>query len=318
MDVIYTNAGREDLGVLSAYGFDLSFGAAENDFEIVIGTSEAKLEYGAYIYMEGTEYGGIVDAKKTKTNSESVTYTGRTWHGILNSKVIEPDPGDDYFIVSGDANDVLSALIERMELSDLFTAKDVAAGIDIAKYQFHRYCKGYDGIVDMLSENNAKLKIEWENRCVKISAIPLNDYSDYPVDGDIATLTVEQHDKKVNHLVCLGGGELSERVVIHLYANQNGDIVDEQYYTGLDEIAETYDYANSENLRADGIKKLKELRDNDKAEIKLPEDGELTYDIGDIVQASDVNTGVVATASVTQKIVKINNGTISIDYKTGS
>lgn len=318
MDLIYTNSERVDQGVLSAYAFDLSYGASENDFALIIGTVEAMLDYGAFIYMEGTEYGGIVDAKKVITNSESITYIGRTWHGVMNSKIIEPDPGENYFTVSGDANEILALLIVRMGLSDLFTAKKEASGIDIGKYQFHRYCKGYDGTAAMLSENGAKLKIAWQNQTVELSAIPIDDYTQKPIDGDTTTLTVEQHKKKVNHLVCLGKGELAEREVLHLYVDQNGNIGDSQHYTGVDEVTEKYENSNTEDLRSDGVKRLKELRDNDKAEITLPENGVLTYDIGDIVEASDVQTGVSATASVTQKIVRINNGAISTEYKTGS
>ena len=318
MDLIYTNSEREDQGCLSAYAFDLSYGASENDFAMVIGIAEAVLDYGAVIYMEGTEYGGIVDAKNTTSNSESVTYKGRTWHGVLNSKIIEPDAGENYCVVSGDANVILSLLIDRMGLSDLFTAKKEAAGIDIARYQFHRFCYGYDGIADMLSDNGAKLKMVWKNRTVELSAVPIDDYTESPVDGDIATLTVEQHKNKVNHLICLGSGELSEREVIHLYADQNGTIGDTQYFTGLDEVTEKYENSNSEDLRSDGVKRFNELRNNDKAEITLPENDVLIYDIGDIVEASDVQTGVVATAPVTQKIVRINNGAISTEYKIGS
>ena len=317
MDLIYTNSERVDQGVLSTYAFDLSYGASENDFAMVIGTEEAMLDYGAFIYIEGTEYGGIVDAKQVRTNSESITYIGRTWHGVLNSKVIEPDHGENYYAVSGDANKILSLLIARMGLSELFTAKKEAAGIDIGKYQFHRYCKGYDGITSMLSDNGAKLKIAWKNQTVELSAVPIDDYTQNPIDGDTTTLTVEQHEKKVNHLVCLGKGELVEREVIHLYVDQNGNIGDTQYYTGVDEVTEKYENSNTEDLRSDGVKRFKELRDNDKAEITLPENDALTYDIGDIVEASDVQTGVSATASVTQKIVRINNGAISTEYKTG-
>lgn len=317
MDLIYTNSERVDQGVLSAYAFDLSYGASENDFAMVIGTAEAMLDYGAFVYMEGTEYGGIVDAKQVRTNSESITYMGRTWHGVLNSKIIEPNSGENYFTVSGDANQILALLIVRMGLSELFTAKKEAAGVDIGKYQFHRYCKGYDGIAAMLSDNGAKLKIAWKNQTVELSAVPIDDYTQNPIDGDTTTLTVEQHEKKVNHLVCLGKGELAEREVIHLYADQNGNIGDTQYYTGVGEVTEKYENSNTEDLRSDGVKRFKELRDNDKAEITLPENDDLTYDIGDIVEASDVQTGVSATASVTQKIVRINNGAISTEYKTG-
>lgn len=319
MDLIYTNAQRIDQGVLTTHAFDLSFGKSENDFELTLGANEPMLEYGAFVYCDGTEYGGIIDARKTSTNGETVTYKGRTWHGIINSKVVQPDTGEDYFIMSGDANALLAELIERLGLGGLFVADESVSGIAITEYKFHRYCKGYDGIRDMLEDNGAKLMIKWEGRTVVLSALPIVDYSAEPVDGDMAALTVERYEKKVNHLIALGAGELSEREVIHLYVNQAGEIVDTQFYFGLDEIAETYDFssvATSEELRNYSVKQLKELRDNDTAEIDFASN-DLSYDIGDIVGAEDIKSGVTVTAAVTQKIVNISNGTVSIEYKTG-
>lgn len=316
MDLIFTNAKRVDQGVLTAYAFDLSFGANENDFEMTLGRSEAVLEYGAFIYMEGTEYGGIVDSKKTHTNDENITYMGRTWHGILNSKVIQPEEGESHFVVTGDANDILASLIVRLGLEDLFSV-DESPSFNISKYQFHRYCKAYDGIRDMLSDNGGKLKIVWEDRSVRLSAVPAVDYTEDPVDGDVATLTVERHEKKVNHLVCLGRGELTEREVVHLYVDQFGRIGSFQYYTGFEEVADVYDNSNAEDLESEGRKKLTELRDNDKAEIALSENDTFVYDIGDVVGANDMQSGVSVSATVTQKIVRINNGAASTEYKTG-
>lgn len=317
MDLIFTNAKKVDQGVLSTHSFDLSYGASENDFELTLGANEPTLETDACIYIEGTEYGGTVDGLKTSTNSETITYKGRTWHGILNSKVIQPDTGEDYLVVSGDANEVLSFLIDRLGLSGLFVADENQSGVNISNYKFHRYCKGYDGVADMLADNGGKLKIAWKDRAVHLSAEPIVDYTKSPVDGDIATLTVEQHKQKVNHLICLGKGDLADREVIHLYVDQFGRIGDVQYYTGLAEIADTYDNNNSDDLRNDGIKRLKELRNNDKAEISLPESEGQIYDIGDIVGATEYKSGVSVSATVTQKIVKINNGVVSTEYKTG-
>ncbi len=320
MDLIYTNGGRVDQGVLSAYAFDLSFGVSENDFEITLGLRENTLEFGAFIYMEGTEYGGVVDGMETSTTGETIIYSGRTWHGILNSKVIQPDSGKDYFTVSGDANVVLSTLITRMGLGDLFTVSENLSGITISGYQFTRYCKGYDGIRAMLAAAGAKLMIKWESRTVLLYAVPIADYTDTPVDGDMVVLTVKQYRQKVNHLICLGKGDLAAREVIHLYVNASGKIGDTQYYTGIDEITETYDYSNAESsaeLRKSGIEKLTELMNTDKAEISIPEMLGLSYDIGDVVGASDIKSGVTVTAAVSQKIVKIQNGAISTEYKTG-
>lgn len=317
MDLIYTNAQRVDQGTFSTYALDMSYGADENDFELTLGANEPMLETDAVIFIENTEYGGTVDGLKTRTNGETITYSGRTWHGILNSKVIQPDTGEDYLIVSGDANEVIAFLLARLGLSGLFVAAESLSGIDISGYQFRRYCFGYDGLKDMLSDNGAKLMIVWENRSVVLSAAPVVDYSKAPIDGDIATLSVEQRRNKVNHLICLGKGDLAAREVIHLYVDQFGRIGDVQYYTGLAEIVDTYENSNSDDLRNDGIKHLKEIRNTDKAEIALTEAEGLVYDIGDIVSATEYKSGVRVAESVTQKIVKINNGVVNTEYKTG-
>lgn len=319
MDLIYTNANRADQGVLKSHAFDLSFGAFENDFELTLGADESMLEYGAFAYIESTEYGGIVDAMKTSTSGETITYKGRTWHGILNSKVIEPDTGESHLVVSGDANEILRRLIARLGLSDLFVAAENLSKVNISAYKFSRFCKAYDGIRAMLAKNEAKLKIAWNGRMVHLSAEPVSDYTDSPIDGDIAPLTVERHEKKVNHLICLGRGELTDREIIHLFVDHFGRIGRVQYFTGLDEITETYENANVESieeLEEGGIDRLTVLRNNDTAEIDLPE-SERSYDIGDIVGATDVKSGVSVSAAVSQKIVKIINGVVSTEYKTG-
>ncbi len=320
MDLIYTDANRADQGVLKTHAFDLSFGKDENDFELVLGADEPVLEYGAIAYIEGTEYGGEVGAKRTSTNSETIIYKGRTWHGILNSKVIEPDTGESHLVVSGDANEILSMLLDRLRLSELFVAVDNLSGINISGYKFSRYCKAYDGIRAMLSKNGAKLKITWEGRYVHLSAEPIADYTESPLDGDTATLTVERHEKKVNHLICLGRGEGAEREILHLYVDRFGNIGSSQYYTGIDEIIDTYENVNVESvveLEECGIDRLTELRNNDTAEIDLPELQGISYDIGDIVGASEIKSGVSVSAAVSQKIVKIKNGVVSTEYKTG-
>ena len=318
MDLIYTNARHVDQGVLSAYAFDLSFGASENDFELKLGASGPALDFGAFVYIEGTEHGGVVDAKKTSTDGKTITYTGRTWHGMMDSKVIEPDPGASHLIVNGDANDVLTMLIDRLGLGDLFAVSAGASGITIKNHKFARYCLGYDGIADMLADHGAKLKMTWENRAVCLSAVPIVDYTTAPVDADMATLTVELHGNKVNHLICLGQGELAERDIIHLYADRFGQIIDKPYYTGIDERCDVYENTSVptlEELWENGVKRFRELREVDKADISKINDA-FAYDIGDIVGALDVDSGITVTAAVTQKIVRINNGAVSTEYKT--
>lgn len=322
MDLIYTNADRVDMGILQAYELDLSFGVddSENDFEIVLGKTEPLLADGSLIYAEGTEYGGIVGGLKSSSEEETRTHVGRTWHGVLNSKVIEPDPGADYLNANGDAHDVLALLLERFALAELFTVKSGASGIAIKNYKFDRYIKGYDGIRKMLGKHGAKLHIRWEGGRVVLSVLPVIDYADSPVDGDEAALSVERYGDKVNHLICLGSGDLAAREVIHLYVDQFGRIGNKQYFTGLAEVVDVYDYgsaSSSEQLREDGIKHFEEIRNRDSVGVTVYDGSAIEYDIGDIIGGTDTTTGNTASATVAQKIVKINNGAVSIEYKTG-
>lgn len=320
MDLVYTNSKKIDQGVLHAYAFDLSFGVEENDFEMTLEADNERLEYGALVYVEGSEYGGIIDGIGSATNGDTITYKGRTFHGILNSKVIEPDAGEDYLIVSGEANNVLKTMIDRLKLGGLFVVSETVTNITIPSYQFNRYCKGYDGLKAMLASVGAKLKIAWKDRAVLLSAEAIVDYTKYGIDSDSAELTVELHDKKVNHLICLGRGELAAREVLHLYVDQFGRIGETPYYTGLDEITEIYDNngaESTEELKTGGIEYLEELRNIDTALINLPISNGSTYDIGDIVGATDIKSGITAAAPVSQKIVKITNGDLVIEYKIG-
>ena len=321
MDLIYTNAKRTDLGVLLAHALDLSFGTDENenDFELTLGKSEPILEDGAIIYIDGTEYGGIVGGMRSSSTDEVRTHIGRTWHGIINDKIICPDAGKDYLVVTGEANEVIGAMILRLGLGGLFKARTASSGIDIRKYQFARYVRGYDGFRAMLASVGAKLKMAWSGTYMELYAEPIVDYTDQPVDGDEAALTVERFGSKVNHLICLGSGILADRMVLHLYVDQFGRIGSTQYYTGLEEIADIYDYANAasmEELLDYGTKQLKSMQDIDKVELTAYEGSGLEYDIGDIIGGTDTTTGNTASATVTQKIVNIKNGVVSIKYKT--
>lgn len=320
MDLIYTNRKGIEQGVLQSYSLDLSFGAAENNFELTVDKSEPILENGAYIHIEGTEYGGIVGGQKYDSELRTRTTTGRTWHGVLNSKVLEPNAGADYLIVSGDSVTVLTALISRLGLSKLFTAAKDHGSITVKRYQFARYCKGYDGIRAMLKASSAKLRMHWNDGKVHVWAEPLTDYTESPIDGDDAVIVMEKHHDRVNHLVCLGSGELQQRMVLHLYVDQFGRIGTTKYYTGLNEITDVYDFGNAgteAELKAGGVTRLEELQDVDKVDVTAREGSSVLYDIGDIVGGTDSDTGNTASAEVTQKIVRINNGTVSIEYQTG-
>lgn len=318
MDLIYMNASMEDVGVIRAYEFDLAYGSDENDFELKVSTENHCCEAGYFVYIEGTEYGGIIDAVASDTAAEEVTYTGRTWHGILNSKVLCPDAGQDYLTVSGNANAVLGMLISRLGLTSLFAASSETSTLSFSGYSLERYITGYDGIRKMLNSVGGKLLMSYENYKVILSAVPIVDYTDDGFDSDILSFAIKKASKKINHLICLGKGELKDRLVLHLYADVNDNISQTQTQTGLDEYSAVYDYSSAEDadkLLAAGTQRLSELQKQDDLTISLAETDD-AYDVGDIVGATDNVTGIAIAVPISKKIVTIQNGIEAIAYET--
>lgn len=320
MEVMYTDANRLPQGSLEKYSIDLELGG-DNDFEAQMNVRNHCMSSGCIWYIKDEEYGGIVDNVKVDTEKSKVYYSGRSWRGILEKKVIRPDTGKDYLVVSGDANDILALLIRRCDLVDLFAVSGTSSGIQISNYQFPRYVDAYSGIVKMLSSVGAKLKIVYNDKdsCVNISAVQIEDLSKkYEYSDDYGMkIIIEKKTGGVNHLICLGAGELAARTVIDLYVDKTGEITEKQSYFGEYEIAETYDYGNSESvaeLKEKGIEHLKELKSSDSVSASF---SKLDVDIGDIVGGRNRATGILLKEQVTQEIVKIKNGIETITYKVG-
>lgn len=263
MDLIYANENKEDIGVLQYYKLDMAYGSSENNFELQLNLSEHCMDYGYYIYAENTEYGGIVDTIIVDNGNQIVKYQGRTWHGILAKSVILPD--GDYITVTGEANQILADLIERQGLNDIFDVSLEDSGIEIAEYSF-RYIDVYSGILNMLREYQGKLSMNWQDGKILLScqlAIDFTNNDDW--DSSQLEFEISQNNRPVNHLICLGQGNMSDRAVIHLFTDEDGNIQeyasenpmeDSDYITdtsnivltGINEVAEVYDYSSAEIL----------------------------------------------------------------------
>lgn len=342
MDLIYTNAQREDQGVLMDYEMDLAFGQDENNFECTIASASHCCEAGSYLYMEGTEYGGIVDSIQSRSADKEVVYSGRTWHGILGSKVILPLQAGEtapsgvtikttdssgksivgrYLIISGDAHDCIRFILSRIGLSDMFTAPTTLSRINIDKYQFNRYTDAYSGIVQMLSSAGQKLKLTYTGGTVVLSSVDKLDYShDEEFNSELVEFDVKKSYKKINHLVCLGSGKLENRMIVNLYADKDGNISQTQTQFGVDEYTSTFEYPNvesEEELISNGIEKMQALLNSDKISVDFDERMD-DYDVGDTVGTFDAVTGLRIIATITKKIITIKNGQINIDISTDS
>lgn len=319
MDLIYTNAAGEDVGVILKYTLDLAYGMEENDFQLETGIGE--LEANAFVYIEGTEFGGIIDGLEVDTEQQVVNYVGRSFHGILNSYIIQPPTGEAYMNVSGEANEVLATVIAALGVGDLFEVSTEDSGITIPNTSIDRYIKGYDGINKVLKANGAKLGMAFLDGKIHLEAKPVVNYAeDEQYSSDHYKFKIQKYNNKVNHLICLGSGELTERQVVHLYVQEDGSISTEnQFFTGVDEIAEVYDYSaveSLEELEKGGREQLQELYNSDTAEMQLTDD-ETVLDINDIVGATEEITRTTITNRVVKKIIKIKDNAITIEYKVG-
>lgn len=319
MDLIYATDEKIDLGVMQNFTFDLAFGSDENDFELKTDMNNHVCRAGYFLYIENTEYGGIIDKVKVQTDTHTLIYKGRTWHGILASKIFEPDIGEDYLVCSGEANEVLGALIARMNLAGLFKAGSSNSGLNIKNYKMNRYINGYEGIAKMLSSIGGKLKINFQEGYASLSAEPLVDYSkDEEFDSSQLNFNVEKNYHPINHVICLGQGELKERTVIHLYADSQGNISHTQSFFGMDEITATYENVNAESLEElekGGADMLKESWNSDSVETDI--DSEENYDTGDVVGAREHITDIFVAKPITKKIVTIKGDIVTTSYKAG-
>lgn len=341
MDLIYMNSSKEDQGVMPDFELDLAFGVDENDFECLIASDAHCCQAGWFLYAEGTEYGGIIDTIEVRSEANEVVYMGRTWHGILGSKVVMPLTSSDkstsyvtiktsdaegaslvdkYLVISGEAHKCIGFILTRLGLGDLFETPEESAGVVISNFQFDRFIDGYSGLVKMLSSVGYRMKIQYIKGKVVVSAVELHDFTtDEEFDPSLVDVQIEKHINSVNHLVCLGSGELDQRTVIHLYADAEGNISDTQTQFGMDEYAAVYDYSSVESadeLLRQGTEKLRELWMQDEMVIRLDETSDF-YDVGDKVGATDDITGVSVSAVIKKKIVKLTKDSANISYEVG-
>ena len=154
---------------------------------------------------------------------------------------------------------------------------------------------------------------------MRLQPVPATDFSDkaeFSQDGKLV-FTAQNNQGGINHLICLGKGDLKDRIVKHLYVQKDGSIGNSPYYTGLDERTETYDYSSAEEpeLTEKGTERLRELMNSKKFAVDIDDDIETEMQIGDIVGGRDYITGIVVKKPITKKILNIKDGTCKTEYK---
>lgn len=316
VDLICADENGVPFHAVSDCVLDCAWGSGENDFELTLYDGTVLPDRGL-VYVDGTEVGGIVDHMKDELSDgvSVVTYSGRSWHGMLAGKVLQPDSGQDYLKVSGPVNQVLSNLLARIGLSDVFKVRADSTKT-IPTFKFDRYCTAYDGIRRMLAANDLKLMFQEVDGTIWMYAMPVVAHDD-TVDSDLVDFSITKDYRRTNHMIGLGKGDLRNRLVVHYYADGSGKVSNTRTFGGRDEIAAVYDYSSAEKDELDKQtkKQLQDLQGAGAVDVTV-HDG-LSLDVGDRVAGRDHVTGLTVTAIVLKKIVKLSGGLLSVSYEVG-
>lgn len=317
-EIIVADTSGVELRSMLFKEYDFEIGDFENSFLVTCNRSEwESVADDSRIYIPGTELGGIYKHLEIDTKGGTIAVGGFTWRGMLQNKIICPASGQDYATDSGELNTVISSRVTAA-FPNLFVGSSDTTGVTV-NYRYNRYVTLYDGLKAMLKSVGYKMRIEYDQTLSKVvvSAVPIVDYSsqiEYSSDMN-ANYNMIVDNKGVNHLICLGNGELKNRTVVNLYMDGNGVISQTQTFFGEDEIAEVYDYAGAEatELKQSGIEQLKSLSNFDSFAIDL--ESVTDVEIGDVVGSRDYVTSMTMTAPITAKIVKWEDGIETVEYK---
>lgn len=316
--ILADNTGKE-LRHLLFDKYDFEVGQSENSFEVTISRNEYKpVPGGARIYRPNTEYGGIYRRFETNTAQDTIRLGGYTWRGMMQKKIICPPSGQDYATDSGELNAIVKARVEAA-FPGLFVGTTESTGVTVSSFQYDRYCTLEAGLTKLLKAYGYRLNLSYSQplKAVVVSALPIVDYSQsIELSSDMRTdYTMKMQKDGVNHLICLGKGELRNRAVYHWYADADGNIDTVQHLFGADEITEVFDYSGGElpDLIQSGREKLEDLMNANSFDMKIDTDMEIG--IGDIVGGRDYLSGTTMTSPITGKIATCENGIQRITYK---
>lgn len=322
-DIIVADSTGAELRMMIFNSYDYEIGDAENSFEVECNSAEwENPPANARIFIPGTELGGVYKYTEVNKKRETVTAGGFTWRGMLQKKIICPPSGQDYATDSGELNSLINSRVSAA-FPGLFVGSSESTGVTTS-YQYTRYCTLYDGLKAMLKSVGYKMQLSYDQelRKVVVSAVPISDFSaqiEYSDDMS-ANYTMTLDNRSVNHLICLGGGELRDRTVLHLYADKNGVISMTQSQFDEDEVTEVYDYTNASDteLMESGIKELRRLIGNNENKFTIDLESEREVGIGDIVGSRDYLTGLTMKSPITTKVIRWQKGFETIEYKLSS
>ena len=313
--VIVADSSGKELRKLKYNSFDFEIGDDANSFEVkILITDWEPIPKNSLIYIPNTEYGGIYKRTEIDRWQGYVSIGGFTWRGMLQNAIISPPTGADYARDEGDVNAIIGARV-RSAYKRIFVG-GAPAGVNVS-YRYDRYVTVLDGLTAMLKKVNRRIRLRYdqEQKRVIVDSAPIRDYSDsVEFSDDVQTNYYMLLDETgVNHLICLGDGQLKNRIRVDLYVDRKGNISESKTFSGVDEVTAVYDYAGAdrEQLIESGTEQLKSMQSVN--QFSIDAEGE-NLEIGDIVGACDYVTGKSMKAPISGKIHKSKEGIETTEY----
>lgn len=322
--LIHADSSRAEIGMITDF---ISFDAqihnnceiSDNTFSLEMSIDAWKAERimrGDYVYIDGSEFGGIVGSVNKNTGIDTVTIKGILWRALLAMRVILPPSGQAYRIFTGvELNRIVADIIEN-DYANLFRVSEESTGVSTS-YQF-RYQTKLAGLSKALLQSGYTLSCLYsasEQRVIT-NARRCMDYSDYadisPDLGIGMSITTGRIDD-YNHCIALGTGELAGRMVREIW------MVDGKIYkvrpAALTESSlrsMTFDYPNAESedeLLSSASDALLQYAAMSSAEVDLSQ-LQIDLQLDDKILTVDRDLGISEVKSVSQRVITIDqNGT---------
>lgn len=313
--LVVTDANHVDSMMVEDYSLDCAWGKDENDFELTV---DKLIPQGAFVYLEESECGGIVDALRDQLErgDSTLTYSGRTWHGMLENKILAPDSGQDYLTVSGNASTILGALLSRVSLTRCSKRS----------FPVRRRVHQVLPVRTVCGRIHGRLRDGESERFETQSRLPVRPCRNMAGDGRrlrerhrlrpvglrrIAHVAqAEPHDR-------LGQGRVEEphrQPLVCGLERQRHPNPDVQGF-GRDCPSVRLFVGEADELAKNTKKKLQDLQSEGEVKVTVHEDSGIVFDVGDTVTARDNLTGITVNATISKKIVKVSGGVMSVDYE---
>jgi hypothetical protein len=317
--MIIFDSNFQDIGPTDCE-FDIEVGTyqgASNDFQLL--TMDPLVIAARGCYIEGTEYGGLIEEIGQETESPMSTLSGETWRGLLKKEVVRPTSGL-VRTVSGDGNAILRGLVSNV-LGGIFEVPETTSGVTVESYDMAAYQPILQELDGLLSFAGAKLvltAVKEDGRVriiseLKPAAVVEGEFNS---DNNIP-MTFNDNRRGFNHCICVGGN--SGQTVVHLYADASGRISTTQTFTGIAERTTVYinnTTTSADQLRKEGTKAFQEELSYKTLSIDDAQAQDLG-DIGDIITGS--KDSLIVRSPIERKLITNKDGrqTISCNVKGG-